>query len=197
MAWTGYQVFDMNSDQPFALALEGESCLKCNAAPAAFLGHFAVMCRAGHTFCGPCCGFLTLHQAMHPKRPLQCAACLALRRAASTGRGQPPPPPPPPPPSVDRRGSGRQGGAPSELAPPPDEHGSAGSQDRPSWRGGRRRSGLTPGRSTRRVPHGTRAGAGCTACRAQHVIGLQTPAAHGAWNTLTRDFLARWTIEPD
>ena len=82
-----------------------------------------------------------------------------------------------------------------ERAPPRVEHGSAGSQDRSVWRGGRRRAVCTSGTTTRHDLCRVRSVA--VRPRVQHSAAALTCSAHGAWTTMTRDFLARWTIEPD
>ena len=83
----------------------------------------------------------------------------------------------------------------SERAHPRVEHGPAGSQDRSAWRGGRRRAVCTSGTATR---HGLcRVRSAAVQPRVQHGAAALTCAMHGAWTTMTRDFLARWTIEPD
>ena len=86
---------------------------------------------------------------------------------------------------------------PGERALPRDEHGIAGSQeDRSAWRGGRRRAACAPGKLVTR--HGCRRARSATA-QPLMLYGETTPifAACGAWTTMTRVFLSRWTIEPD
>ena len=92
----------------------------------------------------------------------------------------------------------QQGGQQHNLgvrAPPRVEHGPAGSQDRSAWRGGRRRDVCTSGKTTRHDL--CRVHSAAVRPRVQHGAAALTCAAHGAWTTLTRTFLARWTVEPD
>jgi hypothetical protein len=76
------------------------------------------------------------------------------------------------------------------------EHGPAGSQDRSAWRGARRRAVCTSGTTTRHDLCRVRSAA-VRPPRVQHGAAALTCAAHGTWTTMTRDFLARWTVEPD
>ena len=198
VAWTGYQFFDLRSEQGFAAAFDGDACSKCSMAVASFPGHFALTCTAGHTLCGPCGGFHTIHQAARPRRPLRCPTCVAARRAEQelTFSGPLPPPPPPPPPSAgDAQGAG------AAVVRPSPAHSVRGSGDSAgSWRGGRRRPGAS--RTASRIA--SCRGPGPQECRGHHrglplrgrEVTVLCPSA-GARYTLTRAFLARWTVEPD
>ena len=47
-AWTGYQYFDLRSEQGFAAAFEGDACSKCSTAVDSFPGHCANVHSGSH-----------------------------------------------------------------------------------------------------------------------------------------------------